>query len=439
MKDLHDHFKDKKITVMGLGLLGRGLGDAQFLAECGADVIVTDIKTAEELEESVLQLKPYKNVHFTLGGHNEKDFENRDLILVAAGVPLDSPYPKHAREFGIPITMSAVLLAELSQLPVIGVTGTRGKSTVTQLIAHTLREAGKEVLLGGNIRGVSNLQLLKEAESAEVLVLELDSWQLQGFGWSQVSPHISVFTNFMEDHQNYYPDMESYFADKSNIYKYQKPGDVLVVGGKVASDWLSLCPPQYLPVIPEPLPGNWTLQLLGHHNRENAALAKAALEAYGIAPDQIKESFASFAGVEGRLQLVSESGGVKIYNDNNATTPAATVVALESLDNGKQNVILIAGGADKGIDIAPLALAIVEHCRQVILTPGNGTDKLVSLLHGGTVGVSVVEDLKAAVAAARSAAAEGDSILFSPAFASFAQFKNEYDRNDQFMKLISAS
>jgi len=422
---------------MGLGLLGRGVGDAAFLAENGAEVTVTDIKTKAQLAESASQLEKYPNIRFVLGEHKTGDFENVDMVFVAAGVPLDSPYLAHARDKGVKLVMSAAFFAEKSGIPVIGVTGTRGKSTVVHFITHTLAQAGVQSLLGGNIRGVSNLQLLKVVEGIEIAVMELDSWQLQGFGWAGISPHIAVFTNLFEDHLNYYPDMETYFRDKANIYVHQKEDDALIIGKTVAEVWMQKLPALSGVKVPQILPSDWILQIPGEHNRENAALAVEAMRAYGLSEAVIKAGIESFTGVEGRLQLVKEVGGSKIYNDNNATTPLATMVALEALDTGKKNVILIAGGADKGLDISELTLSVAKHCRQVILTPGSGTDRLVSLLHDGTVGVSVVEDLRGAVEAAQSAASEGDILLFSPAFASFAQFKNEYERNDEFVRIVN--
>src|SRR3989344_3508035 len=215
--DTSEHFRGKRITVMGLGLLGRGVGDVKYLAECGAELIVTDLKSTEELAQSVAQLKPFPNVTFVLGEHRLKDFNNRDMILKAAGVPLDSPYIAEAKKNGIPVRMSADLFAELSGVPVIGVTGTRGKSTVAHMLYAVLKEAGKKVLLGGNVRGVSNLSLLAEATSEHVAVLELDSWQLQGWGSPStksdlvlgragMSPHIAVFATLYPDHLNYYKD-----------------------------------------------------------------------------------------------------------------------------------------------------------------------------------------------------------------------------------------
>ena len=227
--DYKNFFKDKKITVMGLGLLGRGVGDAIFLAECGAKLTITDLKTKEQLKESLKKLFIFKNIKYTLGEHKLEDFQKADLVLKSAGVSLDSIYIKEARKNKIPVEMSGALLASLANLPVIGVTGTRGKSTTAHLIANILEVAGKKVILGGNIRGVSNLQLLKSVKNADIIVMELDSWQLQGFGEIKISPHIAVFTNFMPDHMNYYKDdMQTYFSDKSYIYKFQSKEDILV-------------------------------------------------------------------------------------------------------------------------------------------------------------------------------------------------------------------
>ena len=460
-----DYFKGKRVTVMGLGLLGRGVGDAAYIAEAGAaEVIVTDLKTAAELESSIVQLQSYSNIKFVLGEHCYEDFRNRDLILVAAGVPLDSPFLATAREVGTPLKQSAALLAELSKIPIIGVTGTRGKSTVTHMIHHILSFiTGEPILLGGNVRGVSNLQLLKEVKEDSLCVMELDSWQLQGFGWAGISPHIAVFTNFMEDHLNYYSNavkprtsdvlggqvksveekaMELYFIDKAQIFLHQEDSDTLVTTPAVF-EWIKKVLPKEtigqelvltdISVLPEDM----LLSMPGEHNRLNAALATEALRAVGMTDEEIFEGLATFPGVEGRLQLVvTTEGGVRIYNDNNATTPQATTVALESLDVENKNIILIAGGTDKNLAVTDLAYAITAHCKNVFLIPGSGTDNLLGYLDGGDMGVSIMGDLEGAFAEAARIATAGDIILFSPAFASFGQYKNEYERNDEFMGLV---
>lgn len=228
MPNVTEFFKNKKITVLGLGLLGRGVGDVAFLASCGAELIVTDKKTSSELQSSLDLLKDFSNITYVLGEHRMEDFEGRDMVLVAPSVPLDSPYVAHARNEGTGIVQSAALFALLSGIPLIGVTGTRGKSTVTHMIHHALSEiTGEKIIEGGNIRGVSNLQLLKEVREDSLAVFELDSWQLQGFGWAKISPQIAVFTNFMEDHLNYYhADMDAYFHDKAQIFEHQGEGAI---------------------------------------------------------------------------------------------------------------------------------------------------------------------------------------------------------------------
>ncbi len=431
-----DFFTGKRVTLMGLGLLGRGVGDAEFLAPLVKELIVTDKKTEEELASSLQRLEKFSNIRYTLGEHKVEDFQNVDLVIKAAGVPLDSPYIAEAKKNNIPVRMSTDLFAELAGVPIVGVTGTRGKSTTTHLIAHILKHAGKEVLLGGNVRGVSTLSELSKITADTIAVLELDSWQLQGFGETKISPNIAVFVTFMPDHMNYYKgNMEAYFADKANIFLNQTPEDVFIVGDQVAPflreyGYEKKVAGKTIIAGIKNIPKQWKLRIPGEHNRYNAGLAIAATDALGVDTDVICEAVASFEGVEGRLQLVRELNGVKIYNDNNATTPDATIAGLRAF--GK-NVILIAGGADKGLDMSALIAEIEKRCKKVLLLAGTGTEKMKNELPDA----QVFDSLDSAVKAATAAAVKGDTILFSPAFASFGMFKNEYERNDQFLKIIS--
>lgn len=444
--DFAPYFKDKRVTVMGLGLLGRGIGDAAFLAECGAEVLVTDLKTEEELKEALDQLRAYENITFVLGEHRLEDFENRDMVLVAAGVPMESAYLAYARERGVRLVQSAALFAELSGIPIVGVTGTRGKSTVTHLIHHVLEHAtGEKVLLGGNIRGVSNLQLLKEVAGDSLCVMELDSWQLQGWGWAGISPQVAVFTNFMEDHMTYYHgSMDDYFADKANIFLNQKENGILVTTPEVfdrAKQFASgkgITLGQEVVLADESsLPEGVIVTLPGVHNRQNAALAYETLRALSLNEDLILEGLATFPGVPGRLQFMGERKGVKIFNDNNATTPTATAAGLEAVADGK-NVVLIAGGTNKDLDLTPLTSAIQKYVKHLVLYSGSGTEKLKELLPDHVDRVEY-ETLTACVEEAFSIAEDGDLVLFSPAFSSFGkEYKNEYDRNDKFVALIKA-
>lgn len=426
-------FSGKKITILGLGLLGRGVGDAEFLAKCGARVLVTDKKSEEELTESVARLRQYENVSFRLGEHRTEDFTECDMVIKAAGVRLDSPEIAAARSAGVPIAMSTALFAKYASeigVKIVGVTGTRGKSTISHMIYHTLTHAGRAARLGGNIRGLSTLAILPEMREGDVAVLELDSWQLQGFGELQLSPHVSVFSNLMPDHQNYYKDMEEYFSDKANIFRYQTHGDTLVVGSQVEARVRASHPPVD-PIVPGSLAPDWELRVPGEHNRHNAALAAAALLALGLNAAEIKAGLESFEAVEGRLQLIGEKRGVTIYNDNNATTPEATIAALRAL--GGNRIVLIAGGSDKGLALEELARTIERTCKKVVLLEGTGTKKM----HVIVPGAQIADSISVALQMALSACHPGDTILFSPAFASFGMFKNEYERNDAFIRAVA--
>jgi len=435
--DYGDFFKNKRITVLGLGLLGRGVGDVEFLAKCGAEVLVTDKKTETELTESVAKLKRYPNVAFHLGGHRKEDFETCDLVIKSAGVRLDSPEIAAARAAGVPVAMSTALFAKYATeagAKIVGVTGTRGKSTVSHMIHHSLIRANKRTVLGGNVRGISTLAMLPDIKKGDIAVLELDSWQLQGFGDLKISPNISVFTNLMPDHQNYYKGMDEYFADKANIFRYQKADNVLIVGNSIA-DKVRAAQPPLDPVVPERIPSGWKLKIVGEHNRENASFATAALRALGLSDEEIKAGLESFESVEGRLQFVREINGVKIYNDNNATTPEATIAALRAL--GK-NIMLIVGGSEKGLALEELVSEIKERVSNVILlTHPNyqGSERLAGVLKKAGIPYEEAGELPAAVTSAIEKTKTG-TVLFSPAFASFGMFKNEYERNDQFLEIV---
>ena len=427
-----EYFNGKKVTLMGLGLLGRGVGDAAYMSECGAELIVTDLKTPEQLDESLQKLKAYSNITYVLGEHRLEDFENRDLIVKAAGVPLDSVHVAHAMGKGIPVRMSSDLFAEISGVPIIGITGTRGKSTVTQMIYEIVKEAGKNVVLGGNVRGVSTLSLLKDIEGIEYAVLELDSWQCHGFGVAGMSPHIAVFTTFYDDHLNYYKnDVDAYFLDKAQIFLNQKEGDVLVAGSQM-KEWIEKKYPEHAKrmAVPEALPDHIQLQIPGEHNRYNAALALSVSTALGI-PEQTATSILSkFKGMPGRLQFLREVNGVKFYNDSNATTEDATLAALNAFPD--HNTILIMGGSDKKLPMMNLVRELPHKTKRVLLLSGTGTNAILPAIDNPSVYGSLQEALLEALRVAVS----GDRVILSPAFASFGMFKNEYDRSDQFDQLV---
>jgi UDP-N-acetylmuramoylalanine--D-glutamate ligase len=422
-------FKDKTVTLLGLGVLGRGVGDAAFLAQHCKKVNVTDNKNAEELRVSVDALKDYENIEFFLGGHDYKIFSGVDFVVKAAGVRLDSPYIEHARKNNVPVYMSTALFARFAPLKTIGVTGTRGKTTTTCMIAEILKRAGKKVLLGGNIRGVSTLSLLPEAARYDIAVLELDSWQLQGFDDLKISPNIGVFTTLYPDHMNYYDgDIARYLHDKASIFRHQNAGDTLVATAEVtAQAQQERNNHQGRWAIAQALPDSFGMKVPGAHNLLNAGLAQAAGKICGIDEATIDDALHNFEGVEGRLQFVGHWQRRAIYNDNNATTQEATLAALTSFP--PHSVVLIFGGADKGLPIDEMVDYIAAHKIRCVLIKGEGSDRVLQKLSH----IPVAHTMPEAVKIARDLSKPQDNLILSPAFSSFSIFKNEYDRNDQFM------
>lgn len=448
LADFKNKFSGKKVTLMGLGLLGRGVGDALFLAKCGAELTITDLKTAEQLKTSLNKLKKYPEIKLVLGQHRLEDFQTADFIFKAAGVPQDSPFIAEARKNKIPILMSTALFAQMSGAKIIGVTGTRGKTTTTHLLYQILQNYYRDnkktqVFLGGNIKGLSTLALLSKTRSTDIVVLELDSWQLQGFGELRISPQVAVFTSFMPDHLNYYHgDLDTYFADKALIFKAQSEKDFLIVEKNIAAKIQAQNPRAQLIIAQaEDLSDQWKLQIPGAHNKSNIACAVAAARALDIPEEVIQKSVEDFKGVEGRLELRGIFNGVKIYNDTTATTPTATLAALRAIETEKisgQKTILIFGGSDKQLDMSELLENLPRHCQSAILLAGSGSTRIEAdfLKLKKVLAVKKAKTLKTALKLAVKQAQTGDTILFSPAFASFGMFKNEYDRGEKFNKLL---
>jgi UDP-N-acetylmuramoylalanine--D-glutamate ligase len=486
-------FKGKKITVHGLGLLGRGIGDVIFLAQNGADLLVTDLKTKEQLAPSLTQIKKalkpevFRKIKFVLGEHRLEDFQNKDFILKSADIPLNSIHIAEARKNNIPIKMDASWFAELAPegVKIVGVTGTRGKSTTTHLIYDILKLVQRfpfksnpkgvfgQVYLGGNVRGLATLPLLKKAKTKDIVVMELDSWQLQGFGDSQISPNVSVFTNLMVDHQNYYQNdpsrpksiragMDLYFADKANIFLNQKEGDYLIAGTEIAK---KINPPSLKLrrgeeklksqlIIPDSkiIPKSWKVKLIGEHNLLNIAYAVTVARILDVPDKIIKQAVENYKGVPGRLEFIKEVKGIKYYNDTTATTPDGVIAALKAL-SGRQglplncsqrgvlgDIILIGGGRDKELDYKKYAPVVKKSVKALALFQGTATDKIIKTLGKTKFPVKVFDNMPEAFAWANSQtnppAGGGDIVLLSPGAASFGVFKNEFDRGDQFVKLV---
>jgi len=431
-------YKNKNVLILGLGLLGRGLKDAIFFAQQKANVVVTDLKTAKQLKNSVDQLKKYKNIKLVLGQHRKQDINQADLIIRNAGVPLKSQYLQHAFKQNKKIEMDESLFAQYCPCPIIGVTGTRGKTTTATLIYELLKKTSKKVYLAGNIQGTATLPLIKKVTKNDLVVLELSSWQLQGFGWNKISPHIAIFTNIFPDHLNRYKGMKDYIADKKLIYQNQTKNDFLIINQdnlatkKLAAEAKS----KTMLFSAADVPKNWQLNILGQHNLENIAAAIKVAKIFKIKTPTIKKVIENFRGVEHRLELVKTIKGINFINDTTSTTPVAGQKALAAVD---KPIILIAGGAQKNLDLTDFAKDIVKKVKAVILLSGTATPDLKNKIikfKGQDKIQGEFLNFKAAIKKAYSLADTSDTVLLSPGCSSFGLFINEFDRGEQFKRIV---
>lgn len=448
------YFQGKKITLMGLGLLGRNLGDAQFLAENGADLIVTDLKTEQELKNSLQQLKQFPKIKFSLGGHKKEDFQERDFILKGNGVSLNNEFIMEAEKNNIPIKMSLswvfdILRTEKVQPILVGITGTKGKSTVTAMLEsifkiYVKKNKEKRFLMAGNIKGLAGLALLEKITEKDFVIAELDSWQLQGFGTEKISPAIVIWTNFFADHLNYYSKMSEYFSDKNNIIQFQNKNDFLVTLPEnipIFSAYTNLekISAKLELAFRDEFPQDWSVQFFGKYMFKNAVLAKKAAELLNI-PDQIiQEGLENFSGVSGRMEFLGEKKGIIFYNDNSSTTPTSTLVGLKALQKKypEKRILLIGGGTDKGFEFKELTEFIEKNIFYSYFLTASGTDKIIKNFSKNFSDFAVVDLMEDIEKKIKEKTKEGDLIVLSPACSSFGkQFKNEYERSEQFIKLF---
>ncbi len=440
VSDIASMLRGKRVTVMGLGLLGRGLGDTLFLIRCGAHVTVTDLKTQDQLAPSVEKLAGLP-VQLRLGRHDPADFAEADMILRNADVPRSSRFLKIAREHGVPIEMDESLFCKYFRGRVIGITGTRGKTTTSTLIHRILSVHRDRVFLAGNIMGKATLPLLEDARPDDVVVLELSSWQLQGFHDAKISPHASVFTNVYPDHLNRYRDMTEYIHDKKAVFLYQKGTDFCVFNGDqpetTALSEEAAAGKSFFSKAD--VPDDWEVLLQGVHNRENIAAAVCLCTKLGVPVKTVRQAVEEFRGVEHRLQWLGEKNGIGFVNDSTSTTPVSGCAALDAFE-GKR-IFLIAGGADKKLDLTPFARAAAVQTEKIALLAGTATESLrrgIEQAGGKTKLLGPFNDLKSAVEGLMEHTVAGDVVLLSPACASFGMFHNEFHRGETFVNIVKA-
>ena len=426
-------FAGQRVTVMGLGRFGGGVGVTRWLAGQAARVTVSDQAGPEQLGESVAALAGL-DVELHLGGHDEADFTGCELLVANPAVPFDSPYLALARRAGAELTTEINLFCQRCPAPVVGITGSAGKSTTTAMTGCVLAGA-RTTHVGGNI-GVSLLERLGEIRPGHVVVLELSSFQLSYLPLLGRSPQVAVVTNLHPNHLDRHRDMAEYAEAKKNVFRFQSPGDVLILNGDEAvADWAGEAPGrvELFSAGDEAFP----LKVPGRHNQANAQAAWAAARQFGVAREAAAAALADFAGLPHRLQLVAKRDGVAYYNDSKSTTPAGALAALASFPPGK--AVVIAGGYDKRVELSGLCEALAGRAKAVVATGQTGEQiarAVEAAGKGGPVIVARAGDLAEAVGAARRLAASGDVVLLSPACASYDQFRDYQQRGEAFTRLV---
>ena len=417
---------------MGLGLNGGGVGSAAFFAKQGAHVTVTDLKTADVLEPSIELLKDLP-IRYVLGKHNLEDFLKTDLIIKNPDVRRDDQYIAKAQQQNIPVEMEESLFLKLSPAKVIGITGTRGKSTTSRLVFEVLKSNNLPVFLGGNMKGSRTLELLPELNSNSWVVLELSSWQLSAF---TQSPHISLVTNIYPDHLNRYASMDEYINDKKNIFRFQKKDDYLVLNSEneTTKGFANETTSQVIFFQKHNWLAEWKLKIPGEHNRSNAAAVWKLAQLLYLDNHVSKKTIQNFTGLEYRIQKVAEVNGISFINDSTSTTPTATIMAINSFP--KQPIVLLLGGNDKNLPLEEMLKIVKEKVDYVVLLKGSGTDKLLKLIENDQFLLKkispVFSNYEEAINEAYRHGKKGGVVLLSPGFTSFAMFNNEFERADLF-------
>ncbi|MGP8270010.1 MAG: UDP-N-acetylmuramoyl-L-alanine--D-glutamate ligase [Terracidiphilus sp.] len=445
--------KGKKVLVVGLGK--SGLAAALFLRRRGAQVTVSDVRSAEALSKEIPALLE-EGINVEAGGHGLLTFRRQDLIVVSPGVPLNTQELVQAMMFGRPVIGELELAARFLKGKMLAITGSNGKTTTTALVGEILKRAGMPILVGGNI-GFPVVGLIEESTDETWSVLEVSSFQLEST--VEFHPAIAVILNITPDHLDRHGSFENYALAKERIFAAQNEQDSVVLNAdnvraaeaaarsKAIVYWFSIEHPveqgawlengfvvfrmsrDAATEVVMPLSG---IPLKGAHNVENVLAAVVASRLAGASVDAIREAVESFQAVEHRLEFVAKVNGVSFYNDSKATNVDATAKAIEAFDSG---IHLILGGKDKGAGYAQLASLLRERVRAVY-TIGTAAAKIESELRG-MVSIQSCETLENAVAAAASAARPGEVVLLAPACSSFDQFENYEHRGRVFKDLVS--
>ncbi|MBI2982491.1 MAG: UDP-N-acetylmuramoyl-L-alanine--D-glutamate ligase [Deltaproteobacteria bacterium] len=442
--------KGKNVLVVGLGRSGRAA--ARFLLDRGAHVAVTDQKSEEQLGNWRQGLEG-KNLEIHLGRHDREVFEKRDLICLSPGVPPDLPGLKLARRRKTQVIGEMGLGAHFLEVPFVAVTGTNGKSTTSTLIHQMLLQSGQQAALGGNI-GTPLLELIMSGGHYERYVLEVSSYQLETV--DRFRPEVAVLLNVTEDHTDRYASFQDYVRTKIRILRDQTARDSVVYNAEDPHLMAYACRAHAKRIpfalhrqLPEGLfyshgrivrrckrefedyPVLKT-KLVGLHNVENMMASVGAARSVGILPGQIQKVIESFEGLPHRMQQVGEYRGVRYYDDSKGTNVDSVCKSVGGFEN--RQVILIAGGRDKGGSYQPLKEILSQKVRSLLLI-GEASSKMARKLQG-SVAIEEAGTLDEAVRRAVQRAKKGQVVLFSPACSSFDQFRDYAERGEKFQELV---
>jgi UDP-N-acetylmuramoylalanine--D-glutamate ligase len=432
---LMDSLSGKRVTVYGLGRFGGGIAVSRWLADQGARVLVTDRDSLEKLAGSVEKLKGAE-VELRLGEHRQEDFTTADLVVASPAIPFQNEYLQAARGAGVPITTEIRLFIERCPAKIIGVTGTKGKSTTTAMLGEILSTKFK-TWVGGNI-GKSLLEDLPAIGPEHLVLLELSSYMLEHLKEMRWSPHVALVTMILQDHLEWHGSYEAYIEAKQNIVRFQTGDDIAVLNEEDPTT-AALARLTAAKTILFGLNGRKKFELLvpGVHNQTNAQGAFAAAMEFGIDWNEAQKALLDFPGLPHRLQLVHEENGVRFYDDSIATIPEAAIAALDSFPPKK--VIQIIGGKDKGLPITVMCSELTQRAKAVLCIGETGREVskiLEQSPYQAGAAIYSCGDLATAVRMAKKMAAPGDVVLLSPGFASQDQFVNFEERGELFAKLV---
>ncbi|MCI0806431.1 MAG: UDP-N-acetylmuramoyl-L-alanine--D-glutamate ligase [Chloroflexi bacterium] len=451
-----ENWEGVRVVVLGLARQGKAL--ARYLTEHGAEVIASDLKREDELPLDELS---DLEIQFELGDHPHRLLEQADLLCLSGGIPADLPLAQQARLQGIRVANDSQLFLENSLAPVIGITGSAGKTTTTELLGRMGRAAvegsKRSVWVGGNI-GRPLIADLDQIKQDDLVVMELSSFQLE---LMTASPKTAAVLNLTPNHLDRHHTLEAYTAAKANILNFQLEGDTAVLSREDPAAWglRNYVQGRLLSFGVRPFDGEGTyvergqvrlilggeevrlfpveaISLRGPHNLQNVLAASALAGAAGIEPEAMLAGVEGFTGVEHRLEFVRTVGGADWYNDSIATAPERTVAAIRSFG---EPVVLLAGGRDKDLDWRELITLISLRVDHLVLF-GESAPMIEGLLHSSSGGrpytQTMADGLEQAVRAAAEVADEGDVVLLAPGGTSYDEFIDFAARGARFKELV---